>query len=127
MWVRPDLQARPVTSFHAIATKVANSKGLRLDAALYRDHPEFASGEYVVDVIAPGRLLVRANGREEVTAEAEADPMRGAFLAFMDQQMRADPALFTAMDRAQVALIESLVEGVDADDDTEFPADFRLP
>ena len=114
-------------SFHATATKVGNSKGLRLDAALYRDHPEFASGEYVVDVIAPGRLLVRANGREEVTAEAEADPMLGAFLAFMHQQWCADPALFTAMDRAQVALIESLVEGVDADDDTEFPADFRVP
>ena len=114
-------------SFHATATKVGNSKGLRLDAALYRDHPEFASGEYVVDVIAPGRLLVRANGGEELTAEAEADPMLGAFLAFMDQQMSADPARFSAMDRAQAALIESLVEGVDADEDTEFPADFRLP
>ena len=114
-------------SFHATATKDGNSKGLRLDAALYRDHPEFAFGECVVNVIAPGRLLVRANGPEEVTAEAEADPMLGAFLAFMEQQMCADPALFTAMDRAQVALIESLVEGVDADDDTEFPADFRVP
>ena len=114
-------------SFHATATKVGNSKGLRLDAALYRDHPEFASGEYVVDVIAPGRLLVRANGPEQVTTEAEADPMLGAFLAFMDQQMSADPARFTAMDRAQVALIESLVDGVDADDDTEFPSDFRVP
>ena len=53
--------------------------------------------------------------------------MLGALLAFMDQQMCADPALFTAMDPAQVALIESPVEGVDADDDTEFPADFRVP
>ena len=113
-------------SFHAIATKVANSKGLRLDAALYLNHPEFASGENVVNVIAPGRLLVRANGPEEVTAEAEADPMLGVFLVFMEQQMCADPALFTAMDRAQVALIDSLVEGVDAECDTEFPADFRL-
>ena len=81
----------------------------------------------MVDVIAPGRLLVRAMCPEEVTAEAEADPMLGALLVFMGQQMCADPALFTAMDRAQVALIESLVEGIDADDDTEFPADFRLP
>ena len=81
----------------------------------------------MVDVIAPGRLLVRANGPEEVTALAEADPMLGAFLAFMDQQMCADPALFTAMGRAQVAPIESLVEGVDAECDTEFRADFRVP
>lgn len=85
-------------------------KGLRLNAALYRDHPEFASGECVVDVIASGRLLVRANGHEETAAEEV-----------------ANPTLFTPIDRAQVALIESLVEGVDADDDTEFPADFRVP
>ena len=41
--------------------------------------------------------------------------------------MCADPALFTAMDRAQVALVESLVERLDAECDTEFPADFRVP
>lgn len=114
-------------SFHATATKVGNSKGLRLDAALYRDHPEFASGEYVVDVIAPGRLLVRANGPEETATKEEADPMLGAFLAFMDQQMSLHPTQFTPIDRAQVALIEALVAGVEASDDTAFPDDFRLP
>ena len=114
-------------SFHATATKVGNSRGLRLDAALYRDHPEFASGEYVVDVIAPGRLLVRANGHEQTVAEVEADPMLGAFLAFMDQQMSSNPTLFTPIDRAQIALIASLVEGVEASDDTAFSDDFHLP
>jgi len=114
-------------SFHATATKVGNSRGLRLDAALYRDHPEFAAGEYVVDVIAPGRLLVRATGHEETAAEVEADPMLGAFLAFMDQQMASNPTLFTPLDPAQIALIASLVEGVEASDDTAFSADFRLP
>jgi len=78
-------------SFHATATKVGNSKGLRLDTALYRDH------------------------------------LLGAFLAFMDQQMSSNPALFTPLDSAQSALIASLVEGVDADDDTKFPGDFRMP
>ena len=71
-------------SFHATATKVANSKGVRLNAALYRDHPEFASGEYVVNAIAPKRLRVRANRSEKVICETESDPMIGAFLAFMD-------------------------------------------
>lgn len=113
-------------SFHATATKVGNSKGLRLDAALYRDHPEFASGEYEVDVIAPGRLLVRAAMRDEASAVEEADPVLGAFLAFMEHQIAANPGMLTAFDPAQLALVASLVEGVDADDETEFPEDLRL-
>ena len=99
---------------------------LRLDAALYRDHPEFAAGEYEVDVIAPGRLLVRADVRNDASAVEEADPVLGAFLAFMDHQMAANPGLFTAFDPAQLALVASLVEGVDADGQTEFPVDLRL-
>ena len=53
--------------------------------------------------------------------------MLGAFLAFMEQQLSADPVLFTAINRAQLALIVSLVKGVDADCDTEFLANFRVP
>lgn len=113
-------------SFHATATKVGNSKGLRLDAALFRAHPEFASGEYAVDVIAPGRLLVRAEMRDDASAVEEADPVLGAFLAFMEQQVAANPGMLSAFDPAQLALVASLVEGVDADDETEFPDDFRL-
>ena len=105
----PDLHARPVMSFHAIGTKVANSKGVRLNAALYLDQPALASGEYVVNVIAPKCLRVRANRSEKVTCETESDPMLGAFLAVMKQQLSADPVLFTAINRAQLALIESLV------------------
>ena len=107
----PDLQARPVMSFHAIGTKVANSKGVRLNAALYLDQPALASGEYVVNVIAPKCLRVRANRSEKVTCETESDPMLGAFLAVMKQQLSADPVLFTAINRARLALIKSLVTG----------------
>lgn len=111
-------------SFHATAARVGNSRGLRLDAALFREHPEFQSGEYAVDVIAPGRLLVRA---ETMTAMAEtADPVLSAFLAFMDTQMALRPDLLTSFDPAQLELVNALVEGVDVGDSTVFPDDFRL-
>ena len=103
------MDARPVMSSQATSTIIANSKGLRLNAALYLDHPALASGEYVVNVIAPKCLRVRANRSEKVTCETESDPMLGAFLAVMKQQLSADPVLFTAINRAQLALIESLV------------------
>ena len=70
-------------SFQATTIMVANAKGLRLNAALYLDHPALASGEYVVNVIAPKCLRVRANRSEKVTCETESDPMLGAFLAVM--------------------------------------------
>ena len=72
-------------------------------------------------------MRVRANRSEKVTCETQSDPMIGAFLAFIKQQMYADPVLFIAINQAQIALIESLVEGVDAECDTEFPTDFGVP
>ena len=106
-------------SFRATATKAGNSRGLRLDAGLYKEHPEFASGEYQVDVIAPGRLLVRADTGETVESES-ADPVLGAFLAFMESQMQSHPDLVSAFDPAQLALVDTLVDGVVVDDEN-FP------
>ena len=111
-------------SFHATAAKVGNSRGLRLDAALFREHPEFQSGEFEVDVIAPGRLLVRAETL--TTATETADPVLSAFLAFMDTQMALRPDLLTSFDPAQLHLVDALVEGVEVDESTVFPDDFRI-
>jgi len=110
-------------SFHATATKVGNSRGLRLDAALYREHPEFLSGEYEVDVIAPGRLLVRAGTS---VVDETSDPVLGAFLAFMDAQMALRPDLLNSFDPAQLDVVDALIEGVTVDESTDFPDDFRL-
>lgn len=112
-------------SFHATATKNGHSKGLRLDAALYREHPEFASGTFEVDVIAPGRMLVRA---QATTADgADADPIFGAFLAFMEQSMATNPGALMPLRADDVARAAALVAGMTVDETEAFPDDFELP
>ena len=112
-------------SYHATATAIGNSKGMRFQAALYQTHPEFASGEFEVDVIAPGRLLIRADA---VSADAtEDDPVFDTFLAFLEQEMLARPDLMTVLRASDVAHAEALVEGIAVDLDEDFGEDFQLP
>ena len=112
-------------AYQASATTVGNSKGLRLDAALFREHPEFASGNFEVDVIAPGRLLIRAQPAD-VGVEGD-DPILGAFLGFLGQTMERRPDLTTAISAADQARVAELVEGVEMNDEEPFDEDFELP
>ena len=110
-------------TYRATATSTGNSKGLRLDAALYREHPEFARGQFDVDVIAPGRLLVRARQ----PTDPGADPVFEAFFAFLDHQMTTQPARITPFSAQDLAGVETLLEGVTADQDEDRGDDFEMP
>ena len=110
-------------TYHATATSTGNSKALRLDAALYREHPEFASGQFDVDVIAPGRLLVRALQ----DAEPVADPVFSAFFAFLSQQMVDNPARITPFSARDIAGVDELLDGVVAEQTEELGDDFEMP
>lgn len=112
-------------SYRASATTVGNSKGLRLEAALFREHPEFADGDFEVDVIAPGRLLIRAAPR--ASDEETVDPVLDSFLGFLGQQMVNRPDLMTALTVSDHERVSGLVEGVEVDDDEEFGNDVELP
>jgi hypothetical protein len=112
-------------SYRASAAAVGNSKGLRLDGALFREHPEFANGTFEVDVIAPGRMLVRAKAHA-VTQETQ-DPVLDAFLGFLGHQMASRPDLLTGMTASDLREVDELVAGVEVDDDEEFGEDLELP
>lgn len=112
-------------SYRASATAVGNSKGLRLEGALFREHPEFAKGEFEVDVIAPGRLLVRA--RVEEAADEQQDPVLDAFLAFLGDQMATHPQLVRPLTHADRDKARELVEGIEVDDDEQFDEGLQLP
>jgi len=110
--------------YHAKAATVGNSKALRLDSALFREHPEFAAGEFSVSVIAPGCMLVQAT----ISAgDDETDPVFDAFVGFLEQQMTRRPELLspvTAADRRKALVI---LHGVPLDRDEDLGDEFTLP
>lgn len=112
-------------SYRATASTTGNSKALRLEAALFREHPEFATGEFDVTVLAPGCLLVYTTGA--ATLKDDTDPVFDAFLRFLETQMQRRPDLLspvTVTDREEAAAI---LRGVRAEPDDEIDEHFQLP
>lgn len=94
-------------------TPVGNSKGIRLDAAFFKAHPEF-NGEVRATVLADGQVLLSAKGAKRRSSKnADADPVMLGFLHFLEKQMAEHPELIEPVDRDQLARIGKLVEGVE--------------
>ena len=93
-------------------TPVGNSKGIRLDSAFFKAHPEF-EGEVRATVLADGQVLLsaRSSGKKAKAGEMD-DPVLLGFLGFLEAQMATQPARITVADRAQLARIGKLVKGV---------------
>jgi len=95
-------------------TPVGNSRGIRLDAAFFKAHPEF-NDEVRVTVLAEGQVLLSAQNTVRPfakDADADADPVMLGFLSFIEAQMSAHPDLIEPADTRQLARIGKLVEGV---------------
>ncbi len=104
-----------VEKYSGKVTPVGNSKGIRLDSAFFKAHPEFA-GEVRATVLADGQVLLsaRTSGKGRKSAESD-DPVLLGFLSFLESRMAAQPESITPADPAQLARIRKLVKGVNAD------------
>ena len=104
-----------VEKYFGKVTPVGNSKGIRLDAAFFKAHPEF-EGEVRATVLADGQVLLsaRSSGRKTKKGEMD-DPILLGFLGFLEAQMTARPGSITAADPAQLVRIGRLVKGVKVD------------
>jgi len=97
-------------------TPVGNSKGIRLDAAFFKAHPEF-NGAVSATVLADGQVLLSAQGPiRRSRDDDDTDPVMLGFLNFLEKQMVNHPDLIEPADPDQLARIGKLVEGVSADD-----------
>lgn len=102
----------PTEQYGGKVTPVGNSKGIRLDAAFFKAHPEF-NGEVRATVLADGQVLLSAKNTVRRSArDADADPVMLGFLSFIEAQMSAHPDLIEPADTQQLARIGKLVEGV---------------
>ena len=104
--------AQSTEKYAGKVTPVGNSKGIRIDAAFFRAHPEF-DGEVSATVLADGEVLLSAarRGNSAHSAKRE-DPVVLGFLHFLESQMTLRPDQIVAADGAQLARIGKLVRGV---------------
>lgn len=101
-----------VEKYSGKVTPVGNSKGIRLDSAFFKAHPEF-EGEVRATVLADGQVLLSArSSRKKVKAGEMDDPVLLGFLGFLEVQMATQPERITAADRGQLARIGKLVKGI---------------
>lgn len=102
--------------YNGKVTPVGNSKGIRLDAAFFKAHPEF-NGAVRATVLADGQVLLSAQGSiRRARDDDDADPVMLGFLHFLEKQMVNHPDLIEPADRDQLVRIGRLVEGVRTDD-----------
>ena len=97
-------------------TTSGSSEAIRLDKDLFRQHPEFKQqAEVRADVIGPGKLLISVLDRQEV-AEEEEDPIVGALLAFLENDLAKNQAAISPLSAETIADAKALTEGVVYDD-----------
>ena len=108
--------AAPQQRYAGKVTRVGNSKGIRLDAAFFKAHPEFG-GDVQATVLAEGQVLLSAKAKRRTRGKkAEApDPVIASFLGFLERQMRAHPERIRPLDPKLLDEIGALVEGVDVE------------
>lgn len=96
-------------------TQVGNSKGVRVDSAFFKAHPEF-SGKVQVTVVADGQVLLSAKSRvRRRSKDEESDPVMLSFLQFLEKQMAEHPDQIVPVDKEQLRRIGKLVKGVNVE------------
>ena len=107
------LLAVAVTTYRVTPARIGNSSGLRLPAAFYRDHPQFAGVAGQMEVLDENTLLLRLEPEVPQQEEAEEDSLLlGLFLDFLSRQaLTSDsgPVLYT---EAMAADDDELLAGV---------------
>lgn len=107
------------------ATRSGNSQAMAFEKALFRAHPEFASGQLSAHYVAPGYLLVHAVG-ESAADTSEEDPVLGAYLAFLEREMEKHPEMIQPLSADSLAEAQELVRDVVVDPDEDLGDDVEI-
>jgi hypothetical protein len=120
---------RKIETYAVTPAQIGNSRGYRIDAALFQAHPELREGSFEATYVGEGTLLLRPRTPESSDAsDTEDDPVAAAYLAWTARVMTDRPDLLRPMTERELDLAEALVEGVPVDLDRDrLPDDFELP
>jgi hypothetical protein len=124
-----------IERFSAAPAQIGNSRGYRIDAALFQAHPEMREGHFEAAYLGEGTLLLRPRpSRDDEQSAAntgmdpETDPVMTAYLAWTERAMAAQPELLRPMTAQEFTIAEALVAYVQVDlEHDRLPDDFELP
>lgn len=118
-------------TYRATPARVGNSRGFRIDAALFQAHPELRDGNFEAAYIGTGTILVRprsATTRRAPAAGQGVDPVVAAYLAWTERVMTEQPEFLRPMTAREFEVAEALVAGVEVDlTNDRLPDDSDLP
>lgn len=118
-------------TYPATPARIGNSRGYRMDAALFQAHPELHQGQFEAAYLGTGTLLVRPRttaAPEALGRGEDADPVTAAYLAWTERAMTEQPELLRPMTLREFEVAEALVAGVAVDlENDRLPDDFELP
>ena len=113
-------------TFSGSITTTGKSEAIRLDKALFRLHPEFRQKAKVrAQVISPGHALISVID-EEPAPVSEEDPVVGAFLGFLEKDLKTSPGRGSRLSKASVARAVRLTEHVKVADDDTLPRNVTI-
>lgn len=113
-------------TFTGSITTTGKSEAIRLDKALFRLHPEFRQKAKVrAQIISPGHALISVVDDEAALVEDE-DPVVTAFLAFIEEDLKARPGRRTRLSKASLRRAVRLTKDVKAGDNEKLPANVTL-
>jgi hypothetical protein len=115
-------------SFKASAARIGNSRGFRVDASMFQQHPELIEGPFEATYVGDGTVLIRRTAPKPGRSTTHVDPVVAAYLAWTEQAMQQDPQLLRPMTRRELQVAEALVAGVIVDlEQDRLPDEFALP
>jgi len=103
-------------SYKGKITTSGTSEAIRLEKALFRQHPEFRqSVEVRADIIGPGKLLISVLDSSNI--DQDDDPIVGAFLSFLESDMSKNAAAITPLNADTINRAKALTAGITVTDD----------
>ena len=92
-------------------TTSGTSEAIRLEKELFRQNPEFKQqAEVRADIIGPGKMLISVVSPPAPFVEE--DPIVGAFLSFLENDMLKNPGSITPLDEHTIAQAKALTANV---------------